>query len=902
MAQNELASLFITNHAFLIAVQDYTAVRQLQTPVNDVWALADVLRMPAHDYLVHEPLINPTKLVLEQFIEDKLMELVKPGDRVLFYFAGHGVAIDDIDQTTPKGFLLPVDAQKEGEDSYVSMTFLNEQLQRLPCRHLLLLLDCCFAGSFQWASQPTRLSGRGYLPKNIYRQRFNYFVEQPAWQVITSATYSQKALDFVQGYALGQRDAKRAVSQANSPFADALLRGLRDGAGDREPIDGLITVSELFAFIQDALSGISRTHTQKPVLFPLAQHRQGEFLFLNPKVKLHLSEYRDDHNPYRGLQAYEYENRDTFYGRERVVAEMLEGLEKSPLLIVSGDSGSGKSSVVKAGLLPELEKMGYRIVLPLRPGAHPLESLNVAFRHIAEIGIKKEAVLVIDQLEELTTQYAPEAERKAFLDTLAKLIRDEEPFSKIILTVRSDFETLFAQSALERWWQEARYSIPGFSYDELQDVVLKPMQERCIEYEAGLVETLIHEVQNRAGSLPLLSFALSELYERFKQRRVEAFAERVISWEDYWATGGVTGALQFSADKAYTDLTDDAGRTSLRHLMMRLVSLSGGETAGRRVMLHEFDFNDPAENNRMAQVRDMWIEKRLLRSGSDSRNNAYIEPAHDALVRSWRQVQEWIQQYQGENILLRAKLGAAVEEYFRRKEDKRYLWSGNPGLVQVEAMRRLNAFLPNKTETIFLERSRRLQKQKRDTRNKWIAGIITALAALAVWALINRNEAVTASQNLTEKVIESGINNAVALKSEGKYTEAVRALSDTKSLVSAPPARIDSLIRAWFPLDSLMSAADSLNNADDMKAAIELYERAALLVPNDLRIQDKIRIAIEKRNAMFDDLVTRANGFYNFSESSNDTQKKFAISCLKNALMLKEDSSLRVKLLLWETQ
>lgn len=867
MAQNQLIARFNANHAFLIAVQDYGQVAPLKTPVNDVQSLADVLRLEVHGFRVHEPLLNPTKQALETFLEKTLPSLVRSGDRVLLYFAGHGIAFDEADQVAPKGYFLPADARKNDEASFVSMDFINQAIQKLGCRHLLLVLDCCFAGSFQWAAKPTRSAGRR-LSKTIFRQRFDYFLQQPAWQVIASAAYHQQALDVAHSHALGQRESDtNSRNSEHSPFAGALIRALRDGAGDQSPADGLMTISEIFAYLQDQLVQFSHIHTQKPAFFPLLpNHRQGEFVFLNPKKKLHLSDYDDSYNPYRGLQAYESEHQGAFYGRERVVEDMLEKLKNGPILIVSGDSGAGKSSAVKAGLLPKMEKQGYRSVI-IRPGAHPLEALDTAIKEAVALKDTVLRILLVDQLEELTTQYATETDREAFLFALAAQLRGQDVFQKIVLTVRSDFETLFEQSPLAPWWRDARYNIPGFSYEELQEIVWQPIQERCIEYEEGLGEELIGEVQNRIGGLPLLSFTLSELYERFKARRVGEDSHRVITWEDYRVTGGVVGALQNSADEAYNNLHDNAQRASLRHLMLRLISLSGGETAGRRVTHEELDFDDPVENERIALVRDQWIEKRLLRSGSDNQNKPFIEPAHDALVRSWRRIQDWIQEYRGENILLHAKLGAAVAEYHKRNEGKGYLWDSNPGLEQVATMQKKDALLPNSAESVFLDRSWRLKRQKRNIRNGWIIAAFVVLAGLAIWALANRNDALTANKDLRSKVKEAALSNFEREKTNNRIPEAIKVLQTAvEQLKPEPTPDLNSLINMWRPLGDSLVRADSLVKINRLKEAQITLLNSRKLVPGDVFLLQKIQEIDTNRKALCRDLKTKGQGFMLYGE------------------------------------
>jgi hypothetical protein len=149
-----------------------------------------------------------------------LPQEVGPDDRVLFYFAGHGIALDGEDG--PEGYLVPEDANREDRNSFLAMTELHDALASLPCRHLLLILDCCFAGAFRWSS--TRdLSA---LPSVIHRERYERYIQDPAWQVLTSAAYDQTALDVLSGNTIGER----IETAEHSPFAAALFRALEGDA------------------------------------------------------------------------------------------------------------------------------------------------------------------------------------------------------------------------------------------------------------------------------------------------------------------------------------------------------------------------------------------------------------------------------------------------------------------------------------------------------------------------------------------------------------------------------------------------------------------------------------------------------------------------------------------------
>ena len=462
-SRNQLGRRFRRSHAFFVAVEAYDEVNSLATPVKDVELLAEALRHEAHDYEVHTPLVNPTKAELEAFIRVQLPKEVEEGDRVLLYFACHGIAIDEEDVAAPRGFLLPRDAVRDDENTFLSMDFLNQHIQALPCRHFLLILDCCFAGSFQWASSQKRSLDFRRLPRQVYRQRYEVFVMEPAWQVITSAAYNQQALDVVSNHALGLREKGRSE---HSPFAQALVEALQEGAGDLVPKggDGLMTLAEVFSYLQERLTRLQSAHAQKPTLFTLPRHKQGEYLFLNPQKRLYLVDYQDGKNPYRGLQSYEPDDQDALYGREHAILELRRKLNSANFLVVTGASGSGKSSVIKAGLIPKLAEKGW-VYQIIRPGPEPLSSLEQGLKELEEKKEKEQArgILFIDQFEEVMTQCTQRDARERFYQRLLEVLKAPEVFDKAIVAIRADFDPLFDQSPLHEIWKAARYPLPALN-------------------------------------------------------------------------------------------------------------------------------------------------------------------------------------------------------------------------------------------------------------------------------------------------------------------------------------------------------------------------------------------------------------------------------------------------------
>ena len=240
---------FSRHHAFIVGIDAYEKVSPLKTAVNDARELAQVLAGKQH-FDVQAPLLNASGNAMRTLIRETMPRSVKADDRVLFYFAGHGIAADGDDG--PAGYLVPADADPMDLKTLVPMSELLDALQKLPCRHLLLILDCCFSGAFQWASRSRAIGS--LMPKRIYKERFDRFVLDPAWQVITSAAYDQKAMDVLQGRATGDRGlAKTAAGEAHSPFALALfdaLAGEADFRTGREG-DGVITATEVYAYVRD---------------------------------------------------------------------------------------------------------------------------------------------------------------------------------------------------------------------------------------------------------------------------------------------------------------------------------------------------------------------------------------------------------------------------------------------------------------------------------------------------------------------------------------------------------------------------------------------------------------------------------------------------------------------------
>jgi WD40 repeat protein len=708
----------------VIGIDTYTdGIPQLRTAVNDARRLGTLLT-EAHGYQVTALLDgDATAARLTQLLTVDLPALVQPDDRVLFYFAGHGVARDG--DEGPNGYLLPADARRGDDSTYLHMPLVHDALLALPCRHMLVVLDSCFSGAFRWSGTRDIMEEFDV----VHQEKYDRFVRDPAWQVITSASQDQKAIDQLTAGALGTR----ASNGEHSPFAAALFDAI-SGKGDLIPTqggDGLVTATELYLYLEESLQEAASSvgTSQTPRLWPLKKHDKGEFVFFVPGRELTLPpapELTFERNPWFGLASYDAGNSALFFGRDAEIATLRERIGVHPLTVVLGASGTGKSSLVKAGAMPRLQADGWHVLPVMRPGSTPMASLAQVLsaadspavaatadaiaarvRQVVTQHAPRPVLLVIDQFEELITLARSADERTAVLSLLAALAREYPDALRLVVTIRTDFEPNFDRTAFGDLWTAGRYVIPPMSRENMRRVIEQPATARVLYFEPSqLVDTLLDEVVATPGALPLLSFALSEMYIAFVKRQG---GDRAITRADYDALGGVAGALRARAESEYAAL-DDAHRATLRRVMLRLVTSDGGGIARRRATDAELTFANPAEQQRADHVVQRLTAARLLVEGREADGESFVEPAHDALVRGWGRLLEWVRDEGNAPfpLLQQQRLARAAEEWSRSGTGalrEGLLWRDSARSAQLAPLVRQGAPWLNTRELTFAKRS-----------------------------------------------------------------------------------------------------------------------------------------------------------------------------------------------------
>lgn len=315
----------------------------------------------------------------------------------------------------------------------------------------------------------------------------------------------------------------------------------------------------------------------------------------------------DSDPPYRGLAAYRAEDAAMFFGRDRLVAELADRVAGSRFVAVFGPSGSGKSSILRAGLVPVL---GDGRSAVLTPGTAPMNGL-------AAYAADPVDVLVVDQFEEVFTLCAA-GEQEEFVAALLAYPRT------VVIGVRADFyAACVGHPALADALRDHQTLVPPMTAAEVRDAVVRPAERAGLMVEGALVSTVVAEVTGRPGALPLASHALLEAWRR---RRGNA-----VTLAGYEAAGGVRGALAQTAEEVHTSF-GDAGRATLRAVLTRLIAPGDGvEDTRRRVERAELDLPG------VDAVLDRLADARLVVLGDDT-----VEIAHEAIIEAWPRLRGWL--------------------------------------------------------------------------------------------------------------------------------------------------------------------------------------------------------------------------------------------------------------------
>ena len=471
------------------------------------------------------------------------------------------------------------------------------------------------------------------------------------------------------------------------------------------------------------------------------------------------------HCPYKGLSYFDCDDEDYkyFYGRETLTQTLLDRVAQDNFLAIVGASGSGKSSVLRAGLLQHLKDEGGYEIRTLVPGENPLQNLALAFvetglNHLdraeqqqkakrliqtgpeglcalVETAAAETVVLVVDQFEEAFTQCQDTTKRQAFFETLLGSLGTTGGKLRLIIAMRSDFiGKCFEQhyGGLARQVQSHLELVLPMTQEELRRAIEEPARQTGMVLEPGLTQAMLDDLQQAPGRLPLMQYTLTQLWYRQQNHQ--------LMLSTYHQLGGVFGALKQRADEVYSSLTPEQQQT-VKHIFMNLTHLGEGAEDTRRRVTQASLVTPQHPEVRVAEVVKHLADANLVVTddqGEPAQGNsrATVEVAHEALIRSWPQLRKWLDGGR-EALVKQRSLEQAAQEWDNHGRAKGYLLSGKKLSDAVDYDRRHKATfgLSNRAQDL-LRHSRR--RQRRD--QVAIATLLVGISSLAIIAQGQRSQ------------------------------------------------------------------------------------------------------------------------------------------------------------------
>jgi WD40 repeat protein/DNA-binding SARP family transcriptional activator len=548
--------------------------------------------------------------------------------------------------------------------------------------------------------------------------------------------------------------------------------------------------------------------------------------------------------PFKGLASFQVADADYFFGRERLVAEMIARLVGAKLLGVIGPSGSGKSSAVRAGLLPAVANgvlpgsEGWKRVL-LRPGEHPLANLRSALgvnatenpitTALARLEPETRLLLAVDQFEETFAACRDEPERAAFIDALADGAERDDGRVVIVLALRADYYgACAAHPRLSRLLGESQVLVGPMQPDELVQAIEGPAHKAGLVVEPELVSRLVEDVAGQSGGLPLLSTALLELWQRREGVRMPLAA--------YERTGGVHGAVARLAEETYGKLSRDE-QLMARRILLRLAGSGEHDAVVRRqVSLGELEVD---RNPGAARVLEVLAAGRLVTVGEET-----AEVAHEALLREWPRLRGWLEE-DVEGRRLHRHLTEAARDWEAGGRDAGELYRGARLASALDWAAERGGEL-NRLERDFLEESRLVSEREAERSRRanrrlraMLAGAAVALVvaiAAGIWALDQRGDArdaaaVADAQRLgTEAQAAQRLENALLLGAAAvELDESAATRSSLLTVLQRSPAQLGTLpgTAGWAQWAVAVSPDGRLVAVGGAGGTVRIYDSAS---------------------------------------------------------------------------
>ena len=531
------------------------------------------------------------------------------------------------------------------------------------------------------------------------------------------------------------------------------------------------------------------------------------------------------------------------------------------LVAVVGPSGIGKSSVVKAGLVPALRGGALSgsapwLVTDMFPGSYPFEELAAALLRVAverpddlveelardELGIRRvvkrilppgsELLLVVDQFEELFTLTADEETRRRFLAGLTALADDPRSGARVLVTLRADFlDHPLRYPEFGELLRAGMVAVAAPSEDELAEAIERPARRVGVRFEPGLVSEIVADVRDQPGALPLLQYALTELFA--------ARTGDTLTLEGYVATGGVVGALGRRAEDLYARLGPSA-QAACRHVFLRLVGVDpAAQDTRRRVRRSELRQLE-LEPGAVEEILARYGEHRLLTFDREPRTRTpTVEVAHEAILSQWDRLRGWIEERR-EDLLLHRRLVEAVGEWHDAGRDPEYL-PREGRLAQFEAWAGATDLALTAGERDFLAEARaaanaaaRRRARRRRATLAGFAVLAAAASALAAFALVLRNEARDDARLATARQLAASAQANLEVDPERSILLAIEAAETTRRHDGTMLTEAQQALHDALATSRVLSAVPGVGRRTGIGHVVALAPDATRFVAADL--------------------------------------------------------------------
>jgi hypothetical protein len=578
-------------------------------------------------------------------------------------------------------------------------------------------------------------------------------------------------------------------------------------------------------------------------------------------------ELKVDESPYAGLSSFQEANADLFFGRTREIAALVHRLRDEPLLAVVGPSGVGKSSFVRAGVVPALKRLGENWeAFVVRPGRTPLAALakslapaaatatpgNVAdevrqerellARLAAEPGYagsvlrayarshNRKVLLFVDQFEELYTLVPDGGERLAFSACLGGIADDAASPVRVVMSVRSDFlERVFGDARSTADLRQGLFFLTTPSDEGLRDALTLPAEMAGYRFETpAMVEDLLRDLRSTDGALSLLQFAATQLWE------ARDATNKVLTRASYDAIGGIAGALARYADRVLEELSPGT-RNAARDLFLRLVTRERTRAIVSVEELQEASQGKPG----LEQLVEQLVQARLLVIQKSDRGST-AEIVHESLIHSWPTLRRWLDE-SGEDAHFLEQLRAGSKQWDAARRRRDLLWRGEIAEEARRFRRRFRGDLPELQESFLaavLAQEARAARRRRALVVGGLSFLSLLVAASLVALLVIRNaqkEAVR--QTRIARTAETAARER-AEELHGKERERAEAARRAEAASAEHRVKNDELVAALDNTEvARQRATEAQGRAEGSAAAARREQRRADSVARQLEVR-----------------------------------------------------------------